>query len=57
LLRRRGVTFRFGEAVTEVTRRGDLVLTTLASGRCRAQLPRVWPGRWRTRGRPGTSST
>ena len=33
LLRRRGVTFRFGEAVTEVTRRGHLVLTTLASGK------------------------
>jgi NAD(P) transhydrogenase len=33
LLRRRGVTFRFGEAVTEVARRGELVVTTLASGK------------------------
>jgi NAD(P) transhydrogenase len=33
LLRRRGVTFRFGEAVTGVERHGDLVMTTLQSGK------------------------
>ncbi len=36
LLRRSGVTFRFGEKVTGVERRGDMVLTTLASGK---QIP------------------
>jgi NAD(P) transhydrogenase len=33
LLRRSGVTFRFGEEVTGVERKGDMLLTTLASGK------------------------
>ena len=33
LLRRSGVTFRFGEEVTGVGRKGDLVVTTLKSGK------------------------